>query len=62
MQIDSIQYKHLIIQEKKCRLNEDLYLYCKRLGHKATSCEKKKNQCTFKMISATILENKDAQP
>jgi len=62
MQIDVVQYKIFTTQEKKRRLDEDLYLSCRGLGHKATKCHKKKNQHTFKMRSAPVMENKDAQP
>jgi len=41
MQIDAIQYKLLSTQEKKCHLNEDLWLYCGESNDKVSNCHKK---------------------
>jgi len=57
--IDPIQYKPIIAQEKKRRLDEILCLYCRGLGYKATNCHNKQNRRTFKMRNTITLENKD---
>jgi len=54
IQIDVVQYKLLIAQEKKHCPDEDLYLYCEGPGQKGTNCHKKQNWRTFKTRSAII--------
>jgi len=60
LQVDIIQYKPRIVQEKNHQFNEDLYLYYIELRHKASDYHKMQNHGTFKMTSATIFKNKDA--
>lgn len=48
MQIDAIRFGPLTIQEKKRHLDEDLCLYCGKLGYKAISCNKKQKQQLLK--------------
>jgi hypothetical protein len=57
LQIDAVQYKLLIAQEKKRHFDGGLCLYCGESGHKVDKCLKKQYSHTFKMKSATISSN-----
>ena len=47
IQIDVIWYKPLAIQEKKHCFDGDLYLYCRKSGHKANNCPKEATSPNF---------------
>jgi len=60
IQIDAIQFEHLIVEERKQLFNEGLY--CGRPDHKATNCQKKCKQHYFKTRAVHILKNEYTQP
>lgn len=57
IQIDTIWFKPLTIQEKRRGFEEGLCLYCGKHGHKAINCYKKPYNHTLKMKSATTPSN-----
>ena len=61
MQIDTVRFKPLTLEEKRRRMEEGLCLYCGDVGHKVGNCPKKQSRHITRTRGAIIQENEDVQ-